>query len=41
MTSTSTIAANMGKLRNVATALTAVDVTIVMRTEWLQSCWAL
>jgi len=41
MTSTSTTTADMGTLRNVATALTAVDVTIAMRTEWLQSRRAL
>jgi hypothetical protein len=37
MTSTSTAAADMGMPRNAATPLTAVDVTIATRTEWLQS----
>jgi len=41
MTSTSTAATNMGLPRNAATALTAVDVTIATRTEWLQSHQAL
>ena len=41
ITSTSTATADMETLRNVATALTAVDVTIAMRTESLQSRRAL
>jgi hypothetical protein len=35
MTSTSTAATDTGTPRNEATTLTAMDVTIAMRTEWL------
>ena len=41
MTSTSTAAADMGTLRSMATAPTAVDIMTAMRTGWLQSHQAL